>query len=145
MKTKLLITSLLASSLIGGIAIARPGGEGGPRGERPDPEVIVATLIADHDVNGTDTLNAEELEQALVAMHEKMEERRAKREKEVRGNRPSPDKIATRLLGRFDADEDGALNSEELYQALEKMHRGQRGGKKGGQGKRGPAPIEDDQ
>lgn len=123
MKTKLLINTLIASTFFVGIANARPGnGEQG--GNRPNPEEMVAQLIVDHDLDETNTLDAAELEQALISMHAKRMERQQKMAKEGKGNgkeRPSEEEMSAKLIEEFDADADGMLNSEELMQALKEM------------------------
>ncbi|MCH6257608.1 EF-hand domain-containing protein [Puniceicoccaceae bacterium K14] len=127
MKTKLLISTVLATTLASGIAVARPGG-----GERPDPEQMIAQMIAEHDLDESNTLSADELQAALTAMHQKRSERREQREMKENAERPAPEEISAQLLENFDTDGDSALNSEELFQAMAEMRPGRKGGKRGG-------------
>ncbi len=156
MKTKILIATIACSIGTGAIAFSEPGNRGGKGGQnRPNTEEMVVELIADYDTSGDNALDTAELASGLQAMHEKrvaaMEERRAQMQEKGfeprgEGGQRGPREldhaeVAEKMVENFDGDGDLSLNSEELLQALSKMHN-RRG--KGGKGeRRGPPPAEE--
>ena len=149
MNTKLLALGTLGIATVTIATHARPGGH---RGEvRPDPENVVAEIVADYDANTDNLITSNELANAIVGMHEKriaemkarLEDSDRERPESPRGNRekPEPTSVAAKLVERFDEDGDQRLNTVELFGAVEALHRiGGHKGKRGPgiRGKRGP-------
>lgn len=146
MNTKLLAWGTLTIVSVTAISMARPGD--GAFSGRPDPEDIVAEIVATYDVNTDNLITSEELASAIVGMHEKRiehmealaDKRGSHTDRERPGGprgkreRPEPSEIAAKLLSDFDADADDALDTEELMGALDALH------SNGPRGKRGPGP-----
>jgi hypothetical protein len=151
MNTKLLILTGVAITFI---ASTFAGDGGKKQKDRPDPEKMVARMIENNDANEDSALNAEELQGALVQMHEKRKERMAKMREEYgdrEGKGPyaegkkkrDPAEVAGHLVAEFDFDESGSLDAEELLEALRSMrHRGPHG-KKGPRVQDAPPPSDD--
>ncbi len=146
MNTKLLALATIAFATTAASSFARH--EGKQFADRPDPEDIVAEIVAEYDVNEDNLITVDELESAIVGMHEKrighmkaLAEKRgfdtdSERPHHPRGDgfQPEPSDIAAKLVAKFDNDGDEALDTEELMGAIDAMHR------HGPKGKRGPGP-----
>ncbi|MDE0769442.1 MAG: hypothetical protein OSB19_13745 [Opitutaceae bacterium] len=166
MNTKLLALSIIGIATTTVTSMARPEGGrpgGKPAGDRPNPEDIVVEIVADYDLNTDNLINSEELAAAIEGLHEKrMEQMKAFAEKRGgnsdrerperprgRADRPEPSDIAAKLVADFDTDGDAALNTEELFGAVNAMkHQGpknRRGpGPRGMRGHRGGPPPSDE-
>ncbi len=151
-KNKLTIAASTVALLAGSLVAKPEGGRAGGPPHPPDPETVVADIVAGYDANEDNLISAVELENALVGLHEKRKEemaaraeareaREADRERDrSRRGGPEGDRgprdpavVAERLMADFDADGSGNLNTEELLAAVETM-----GPKGGPRGKRGP-------
>ncbi len=158
MKMKLLAAAISTSIATTGLFAQD---EETDRPERPSPEEIVVEVYTLYDANEDNALDATELGNALVGMHEARKARREARreelgleppeipEREENPDRPTPADIAARLIERFDGDGDELLDTEEFMEALGAIHRrGGPGGKKGfrgpGRGPRGPIDAPED-
>ena len=166
MNTKLLALSIIGIATTTVTSMARPEGGrpgGKPAVDRPNPEDIVVEIVADYDLNTDNLINSEELAAAIEGLHEKrMEQMKAfagkrggnsdrERPERPRGSadRPEPSDIAAKLVADFDTDGDAALNTEELFGAVNAMkHQGpknRRGpGPRGMRGHRGGPPPSDE-
>lgn len=143
MKAQLLTLAALGSAFFSSTLFARPEGPPPP----PDPEAVVVEMFTDYDADENNSLNQEELIAAFVGIREKHmaarqgdrprmgrkgpegEESTDRPRKGKRRGPPAPEELAPKLIEDFDASGDGELNTEELLQALQKMH--ERGGRRG--------------
>lgn len=139
----------LAFSAVAALALGTVNAEDGdkPRGDRPSPKEIAERMIENHDEDGDDALNADELKAAHKARKQARKEAGKKRgdgkgrgkgdgKGEGRGERPerpTPEDI----VEKFDKDGDGALNTKELSKAIKARHEKMRARRGGGEG-RGP-------
>jgi len=141
-----LITLITAGTALS--ATARPGGSG-PRGGNDMPfgleaEDIVGAIFAKHDTNLDDLLSSDEIAASVAAKIEARQaraaERGVERERPDDFTPPTPEEIAAKMIERHDADEDGALSTEEVLGTLKQQKRRGKGGPRGGEGrgKRGP-------
>lgn len=141
MNWKLLTTATIGIAAFATFVQARPGA--GRAEHRPNPEEIVAEIVADYDANADNLIASDELASAIVGMREKriarMKERIEDSDRErpegLRGKRntPEPTEIAGKLVERFDENGDAVLDIEELMGAVDALHR-----VAGPMGKRGP-------
>ncbi len=141
MNTKLIATATVGIAALATIANARPGGERGAH--RPNPEDVVAEIVADYDSNTDNLITSDELANAIVGMREKriasfkerIEDSDRERPEGARAERegPVPTEVASRLVERFDENGDANLDTEELMGVVKALHR-----EMGPKGKRGP-------
>ena len=141
MNSKLLIAGAIGTAALVVSAGARPGGDRADH--RPNPEDVVAEIVADYDANTDNLITSEELATAIVGMREKrisrMKERfddsDRERPEHPRGDREGrePTEVAAKLVERFDENGDAALDTEELMGVVSALHR-----EMGPKGKRGP-------
>lgn len=128
MNKKLIIIGLMATLAGSLFAQDRP-----PRGERPDPAEFAAKMLADFDKDGSGSLDATELTEALAFQRENRPQRP---QREGMGGKrphaPNPDVVAGKMIENFDADDNGNLSEEELSKALRNMRRGGPKGKSRG-------------
>ncbi len=141
MNMKLLATVAMSATVVGAIAQE----EETDRPERPDPEEIVVEVFTLYDANEDNALNATELGNALVGMHEARKARREARreelgleppeipEREENPDRPTPADIAARIIENVDTNGDQLVDTEEFLTFLENRKGPRRGpGGKGG-------------
>ena len=128
MKTKLFILTAVAATLISSTFAGENGG-GKKQKSRPNPEKMIARMIENNDGNKDSALDAAELEQALIQIHERRKERMAKMrqkfgDREGKGpraegrKRPAPTEAAEHLILEFDFDDNGSLDANELLEAM---------------------------
>ena len=130
MKASLLFLAALGTSLSAMAADGKPGHH-----RRPDPERMAARMIEKNDTNGDKVLGESELTAALTKIQERMDKRRAERDRERaedeadglpvppprpdRPDRPAPAAQAHAWMLAYDADHSSTLDAKELAQAIQ--------------------------
>lgn len=120
---------IITTAIFATFAAVASGFDGTPRGDRrpgpPPPDKMAARIISDFDDDASLGVDTVELADALAFLHENrppppVEVEQAPEPPETRT--PDHNRLAARLLEKFDHDQDGQLNSDELGEAFADLH-----------------------